>query len=201
MGPLVQFEGAQAVICGGQWEVDRGERACRWPGTPTTPPGAGKGATGAQPQEGVQVAGTPSRWAIGETLPSGATLWSSLDPWPPPRCRPRRPAPTHSQRGFGGPGGNPVPLLHKTSPSLPMKQVPTPSNGPQDPLTLAPYPLYPSFCNTPSWTLIPECHSFRQELGSAARPPHPPGSPPLTRRPGQAFPLGFPSPWASIPST
>lgn len=69
MGPLVQFEGAQAVICGGQWEVDRRERACRWPGTPTTPPGAGKGATGAQPQEGVQVAGTPSRWAIGETLP------------------------------------------------------------------------------------------------------------------------------------
>lgn len=103
MGPLVQFEGAQAVICGGQWEVDRGERACRWPGTPTTPPGAGKGATGAQPQEGVQVAGTPSRWAIGETLPSGATLWSSLTLGPRPAAAPADQPPRTARGASDGP--------------------------------------------------------------------------------------------------
>lgn len=53
MGPLVQFEGAQAVICGGQVEVNWGEPACRGPSTPSALPEVGKGA---RPQEGIQVA-------------------------------------------------------------------------------------------------------------------------------------------------
>lgn len=69
VGPLVQFEGAQAVICGGRWEVDRGERTHRRPGALTPTPGAGKGTWGPgkgcrwrePPASGPSVRPTPPR--------------------------------------------------------------------------------------------------------------------------------------------